>query len=228
VTAVPLQRSRGIVCVVSDRRRLAPAHDDACQLLALIEQARAAASAGADLFQVRESDLTDSELLRVTSDVLAAVGETGMQVLVNDRLDVALASGAHGVHLKGTGIPDGEARRLAPPGFLIGRSVHTAAEAARASAAVDFVVFGTVYATASKRPNHPFSGLGPLVAAVRAATVPVLAIGGIDAMRAKEIAGVAAGVAAISWFATSDRVRLAEAVRQARAAFDSTGPLDQH
>jgi thiamine-phosphate diphosphorylase len=145
-----------------------------------------------------------------------------MRVLVNDRLDVAIAARAHGVQLKGAGIGDAAARHLAPAGFLIGRSIHSVEEAVRTAA--DFLIFGTVYPTASKGPHQTVTGLEPLAAAARAASVPVLAIGGIDATRAPDVARVADGIAAIGWFSTIDRAKLAEAVREAREAFDSVEP----
>ncbi len=79
---------------------------------------------------------------------MTAVKGTRTRILVNDRLDVALAAGAHGVHLRGDSMPASRARSLAPIGFLIGRSVHSVDEAVRrhADGGVDYLLFGAVFA----------------------------------------------------------------------------------
>lgn len=163
----------------------------------------AAARAGVDLVQVRERDLEGGPLTRLVSRCVDAARGSATRILVNDRLDVALAAGAHGVHLPGHGVPAERARRVTPRGFLIGRSVHHATEAARVAAdgAVDYLVFGTVFQTASKGGVAP-AGVKGLAAAAAAVAVPVLAIGGVTADRVSEIArSGAAGLAAIGLFA---------------------------
>jgi len=124
-------------------------------------------------------------------------------VIVNDRLDVALARGAHGVHLKGRSVPPARARTMAPAGFLIGQSVHSPAEAAEAGESADYVIFGTVFETRSK-PGRTAAGCTALTGAIRATTVPVLAVGGVNVDNAAEVARAgAAGVAAIGLFASA-------------------------
>src|SRR5262249_58174695 len=98
-------------------------------------------------------------------------------LLVNDRVDVAVAVGADGVHLGGGSLPADVARRLLPPGALVGVSTHAPAEAA--SAMADFVFYGPVYATPSKAAFGPPQGLAALRQAAAAARVPLLAIGGV-------------------------------------------------
>jgi thiamine-phosphate pyrophosphorylase len=121
-------------------------------------------------------------------------------VLVNDRLDVALACGADGVHLRADSMSAAAARRLAPPPFLLGRSVHSVDEAATAGD-VDYLLAGTVWATRSKPHGHPCLGLTGLEAIVRSTSVPVVAIGGVTIDRARAARAVgAAGVAAIGLF----------------------------
>jgi thiamine-phosphate pyrophosphorylase len=226
---VPLPRTRGLVCIVTERHRLAPGQSAAVQRRALIAQAQAAADAGADLFQIRENDLTDIALLDLAEAVKGALGDAPIKVLVNDRLDVGLASRVDGLHLKESGIPVAEARSMAPAGWLIGVSGHSANQVAAAGQdAADYVVFGTVFPTPSKPAEHPWAGMEGLTRAVRATRVPVLAIGGIDEARVWDVARVAAGIAAIGWFATTDSHRLGAAVREARRAFDSTEPLHLH
>jgi len=141
---------------------------------------------------------------------------------VNDRLDVALATGAHGVHLPASGLLPSIARSIAPRRFSIGQSIHGDDEA---DAAADFALFGTVFPSLSKGPGQTCAGVDALAAASRRAPVPVLAIGGVTEATIAEVAAVSSGVAAIGWFATSDVRHLSQAVRCVRAAFDTITPL---
>ncbi len=219
---MPLVRARGIVCVVSDRRRLRPAADDATQLRAIVEQAWCASAAGVDLFQVRERDLSDRRLYALVIEVLAAVAGSATRVIVNDRLDIALAAGAHGVQLPSSGLPVVAVRANVPGEFLIGRSIHGSEQP---GPGIDFAIFGTVFPSASKPSGHASAGVEALAAASRRSGAPVLAIGGITADTVREVAAAASGVAAIGWLATTDSRRLAEAVAQVRAAFDTITPV---
>jgi thiamine-phosphate pyrophosphorylase len=189
---------RPLLCLVSDRRRVMPAGTDS--LLRLVAHA---ASAGVDLIHVREPDLDDRRLAALVAAAVAAVQGTGARVVVNDRLDVALSAGAHGVHLRADSISATAVRELAPGGFLIGRSIHSRAEAVLAArSGVDFLVAGTVYPTISKPDGSPLLGVSGLTEVVRAVDVPVLAIGGVVADKVWDIAAAgAAGVAAIGLFA---------------------------
>jgi thiamine-phosphate diphosphorylase len=189
------------ICLVSDRRRLVPADAPAdASRGCLVAQARHACDAGVDLIQIRERDLDAADLARLVGDVLAVTRGTPTRVVVNDRLDVALACGAHGVHLRGDSIPVGAARRLAPAGFLIGCSVHGIDDARRAADA-DYLIAGTVFTTTSKPAGQPLLGADGLRSLVRASKVPVLAIGGITEDRIDQIAAAGAmGFAAIGLF----------------------------
>lgn len=132
---------------------------------------------------------------------MAVAHPGGARIVVNDRLDVALACGAAGVHLRSDSVSPGAARTLAPPGFLIGRSVHSAAEAREAAPDADYLIAGTVFATPSKPSGHRLLGLDGLAAIVRSVNVPVLAIGGMTVERLSEVAATgAAGVAGIGIF----------------------------
>src|SRR4030095_10474416 len=117
--------------------------------------------------------------------------------------------GAHGVHLRGDSMPASRARALAPIGFLIGRSVHTVAEAvtAHAEGGLDYLLFGAVFATASK-PGQPPAGVQALADVVGATPLPVLAGGGLSSDTAPQLDG--AGWAAMGWFADGDEVTVAE------------------
>jgi len=112
----------------------------------------------------------------------------GARLLINDRVDVALAAGADGVHLPATSFACGDARRLIGDERLIGVSTHSVAEvAAAAQSGADFVVLGPIYATPSKVSLGQPLGTAVLAAATRRAAVPVLAIGGIDAVNAAAV-----------------------------------------
>lgn len=185
------------------------------RLDALTHQAAAAAAAGVDLFQVREPQCEAAALAEIVAAVCQAVRGSHTRVLVNERLDIALAVGAHGVHLRASSMPAAAVRRLAPPGFLIGRSVHTPTEAAEAGP-VDYVLAGTVLPSASKPQGHPTLGEEGLRAIVVAARVPVLAVGGLTVADVALVARAgAAGLAAIGLFAAADRLPMTVAALRA-------------
>lgn len=192
----------------------------------LVERLRAAADAGIHLLQIRERQLEARPLFELVRAVVAAVEGTPARVIVNDRADVALAAGAHGVHLRGDSPSAARVRSLVPHGFVIGRSVRSAAEAQAAAAGggLDYLLFGTVFATASK-PGVPAAGVDALATAVSATSLPVLAIGGVTAARVVEVArSGAAGVAAISLFECDSFDRLVPGLRASFAsAFKPSG-----
>jgi thiamine-phosphate pyrophosphorylase len=210
-----------VTCLVTDRRRLPHQSTDD-----LIRLCGAASEARVDLIQVRERDLAARDLLAMVGRVLDVTRGTSTAVLVNDRLDVALAAGARGVHLRGDSVPAPAVRTLLPRPFTITRAVHDPAEAedAASSGAVDLLVFGTVYASPSKPRLHAVAGLGALGEAVARSTVPVLAIGGVDETRFEEIATAgAAGVAAIDLFVRAFRSGPAELRRIVQRVRDAFG-----
>ena len=157
-----------------------------------------ARNAGVDWIQIREKDLPVRDLCDLVRQALKVAGES--KVLVNSRVDVALASGAHGVHLPAGSIPPLEWRRIVPAGFLIGVSCHTVAELQAADAA-DFAVYGPVFRPLSKADYRPSIGLDGLREGCRAARVPVLALGGVTWENAVDcVAAGAAGVSGITLF----------------------------
>lgn len=225
-----------LLCLVTDRHRLSArigSPPDADRTTdALLTQTTAAAEAGVRLIQIREPDLPSGALVGLVRAIRAAVARHGTLVVVNDRLDVALAAAADGVHLKAASVPVIDAARIAPPQWLIGRSVHCLTDIAhRDTAGAHYLIVGTVFPTASKPAGWQTVGLSGLEAAVRAASpVPVLGIGGIGPTEAAEVGRTgAAGVAAVDAFLPTDRARIADTVHEGvlrmRIAFDSTYPL---
>jgi thiamine-phosphate pyrophosphorylase len=182
------------LCYITDRRALAPQP--------LLARIAAAARAGVDLVQVREKDLPTRELLDLTRAALECAHHSAVRVVVNDRLDVALALGAAGVHLTTTSIPARVVRGVCPGNFLVGVSCHSLEEAIEAeSSAADYILLGPIFPTPSKLPYGPPLGLGKLGEVTKRVKIPVLALGGITVERVKEcLAAGASGIAGISIF----------------------------
>ena len=163
--------------------------------------------------QIREKDLTARELLDLTRAAIAISREElrgvhgATRILVNDRLDVALAAGAAGVHLGRNSVPARAAINWlragnAPPNFLVGTSCHSIEEVREAEdAGASYAFFGPVFDTPSKRSFGPPQGMARLAEACRSVRIPVIAIGGVNEENSVECfrAG-AAGIAAIRMF----------------------------
>ncbi len=194
----------------------------------LVHRVRGAARAGVHLIQIREARLEAGALARLVRACLDAVAGTRARVVVNDRLDVALATGAHGVHLRAVSPAGPVVRSCCPPGFLVSRSVHSGDEAAAVAreGGLDYLLAGTVFPTPSK-PGASGVGLEGLTAAVNVTSLPVLAVGGVDGSRAAGVArSGAAGFAAIRFW-TVPEPELRGAVRDVVAAFtQSRRPTD--
>ena len=209
------QRKRPILCYVTDRRSLSDAKPLEC-VATLAKKIEHVAAAGIDWVQIREKDLPAAELAALTRQSLdiakhSAKSANAIRVLVNDRLDVAIAERAHGVHLGEKGLPVAEAKRLVESArgrhalddsFLIGVSCHSleAAQAAQRNGA-DYIFFGPVFATPSKAPFGAPQGTERLEQVCRSLSIPVLAIGGISLENVPACMRVGAtGIAAIRLF----------------------------
>jgi thiamine-phosphate pyrophosphorylase len=177
--------------LVTDRRRAAGG-----DLPAAVERALAG---GVRAVQLREKDLSGRELYELAVVLRALTSRHGARLLVNDRVDVAIAAGADGVHLGTASIPPGDARRLLGTEALIGCSTHDLREIAAADAGgADFVTFGPVYATPSKVPFGLPVGVEALRAACTRTRLPVFALGGIGAENAGKVLDAGAwGIGAI-------------------------------
>lgn len=172
-----------------------------------LEVARRAVEGGADVIQLRDKNLTAAELYDLATNMRAVVHGAGRLLIVNDRLDIALAAGADGVHLGQDDLPVAAARRLAP-GLVIGASVSSVPEAVRAERdGADYVAVSPLFDTRSKDDAGPGRGLDALRSIRRAVTVPVIGIGGIGpAQVAEVIAAGADGIAVISAVVSQDDI----------------------
>jgi thiamine-phosphate pyrophosphorylase len=214
---------------VTDRRGLEAAPvsshaqsglSDAAGARSLRDPIRLAAAAGASWIQIREKDLEGGALTELVRLAVSVTRGTSTSVFVNDRLDVALAAGAAGIHLGEKSLPlevVAEWRRTsAKMDFLIGASCHSL-ESARVAEArgADYIFFGPVFATPSKAEFGAPQGIERLREVCASVRIPVLAIGGVNAENARAcIAAGAAGIAAIRLFqAAENAADLAERLR---------------
>jgi thiamine-phosphate pyrophosphorylase len=166
----------------------------------VVDVVLAALAAGAPAVQVRAKDASARELLELGRAILPAARATDALLFVNDRLDVALALGADGVHLGPDDVPVAAARRVAPEGFLVGASTDDPEVARRLVAdGASYIGCGTVYATTTKPDAGDVIGLDGLERVAGAVGAPVIAIGGITVERSAEVAAHtrAAGVAVV-------------------------------
>jgi thiamine-phosphate pyrophosphorylase len=236
-----------ILCYVTDRvslsrdqlRERCPEHltenaAPANPFAPLLSRITAVAAAGIDWIQLREKDLSAVDCARLTRAAIASCaglnpsGKTSSaihdRIIVNDRLDVALAEHAGGVHLGENSIPIAEVRCLLqnvatenlPTQFLAGVSCHSLASAqAAAAAGADYLFFGPIFTTPSKKRFGEPQDLARLAEVCRSVRIPVLAIGGITAANATHCLDCgASGIAAIRLFQQSrDLVQLANSLR---------------
>ena len=157
---------------------------------------------GVHFIQIREKDLSDRELFELARRAVTLTAKTKCRILVNGRADVALAAGAHGVHLPSAGLRIPDLRPWVPRGFLMGVSAHSLRDALRASAeGADYVLLGPVFPTESKLRYGPPLGLSYLSRVCSRVPLPVLGLGGISEDRVDEVLATgAAGVAGITMF----------------------------
>ncbi len=188
--------NKPLLYLITDRQQFTSPHHQ-------LEAIAAAAQASCQLIQIREKDLPPRELRDFVRAAIGRAKPHGARVLVNDRVDVALAAGADGVHLRANSLPAVEVRRIvSQQDFLIGVSTHSLIEAQAAkTGGADFIVCGPVFPTPSKAGFGAPLGLDRFAEICRAVNLPVLALGGITMSNfAEPLARGAAGIAAISLF----------------------------
>lgn len=186
-------------------------------IIACAKEARAAIEGGASVIQVRLKDAPAGEVLRLAREVVAIAAGRAL-VLVNDRADLALLSGADGVHVGDEDLPPAEARRLVGPELLVGRTTRTLAEARAALLeGADHVGFGPIFATRTKALAVAPRGVPALREVAAALAAPVVAIGGIGADTIGSVAGAGAACAAVvgALFASGDPIENARLLRDA-------------
>lgn len=186
---------------------------------ALAAKASAAVAGGVNMVQLRDKDMPSGRLFQLAQDLRQATQGKAL-LIINDRIDVALAVGADGVQLGEEALPVEAARKLAGSALLIGRSVHSLEGAAAAEqAGASFLVVGTIFPTGS-HPGAPPAGLSLLAQVGRAVRIPFLAIGGVEAANVGAVlAQGASGAAVISAIlAQPDPETAARALRQAMSS----------
>ena len=167
------------------------------KIIELTETIRLASAAGVSLVQIREKHLPARLVFDLAVAAVAAVSETAGKVLVNDRFDIAIAAGAHGVHISADSIPAATVRRCVPNGFIIGCSAHSlSAVLAAKDAGADFATFSPIFVTPEKGEPKGLDQLAMVCSS--AGSFPVIALGGVsEANVARVIERGAAGAAAI-------------------------------
>lgn len=182
-----------------------------CRGRTLADVVAAAVQGGATCVQLRDKHLPTRDLLAQALLLKNLLGPTGVPLVVNDHVDVALACGADGVHLGQGDMPVDEARRLLPPHVFLGWSVETAADVARsASMPVDYLGVSPVFATPTKTDTKAPWGLDGLQRVRAQTSLPLVAIGGIHAGNAREVLQAGAdGLAVVSALCAADDPRAA-------------------
>jgi len=216
---MPLNLSRPILYLITRGATTDGTTPDAPEFALILRQVSAAVAAGINLIQIREKQLTGRVLFELVERASHLTRGTGTRLLVNDRADVSVGAGADGVHLTAQSLDAAMIRKTFGKEVLIGASPHSLAEARAAQEqGADFIVFGPVFETQSKKQFGPPVGLEELSDVTRElGDFPVLALGGISAANAADcFAAGAQGIAGISLFSDSKNLMsVAHALRNA-------------
>lgn len=213
-----------LLYLISDRRALFSPQESFSEAFAhqrLLKLAENAAQAGIDLFQLREKDLPSRAAFELAAEMAQIFRSTQTRLLVNDRFDLALGAGAHGVHLTSRSMRAADVRRCVPVGFLIGVSTHSQEEIALAEPGADFAVCGPLF----EMPSKPKLGLEKFSAFAHQTGLPLIALGGITVENIHQLknSGVA-GIASIRLFAQgawSDSKTFSQYISTLRSAWNN-------
>jgi len=180
------------------------------------EQVELLSAGGATLIQLREKEMSPREFYPQAKEAVAVAARRGVQLIINDRVDMALAVGGHGVHLGQDDMPPEAARRLLGAEAVIGYSTHNLEQAIAATKLpIDYLAIGPIFATISKSDTAPVLGLDGLRAVRQAiGTFPLVAIGGISQANARQVVEAGADSVAVISALLSDPTRINEATRQ--------------
>ena len=195
--------------------RVYPITDTTISGLSHAEQVRRLAAGGATIVQLREKAMPARDFYVEAKTAVAVAREAGVQVIINDRVDIALAVAADGVHLGQDDMPVEVARRLLGPRSIIGFSTHNLHQAKDAlNLPVDYLAVGPIFATKTKENPDPELGLAGLSSIAGLGTHPLVAIGGITQSNAREVCAAGATSLALISFLLSD----ADAITERTAA----------
>ena len=200
---MPLNLQTPISYPITSGRSTPQTTPDDPEFSSILRLVQAAVTSEIPLFQIREKSLTARVLFELAQRAAEITRGSQTRLLINDRADIASAAGADGVHLASHSLPADVVRKIFGPDFVIGVSTHSLAESRAAqSAAADFVVFGPIFDTESKRVFGEPQGLDKLrEVALALQPFPVIAIGGITTDNVDQcLANHASGVAAIRMF----------------------------
>jgi thiamine-phosphate pyrophosphorylase len=191
-----------------------------CAQLGLVETVLAAVAGGATLVQLRDKDASDEAFVAMGRQLKSALGQAGVPLIVNDRLDAVAAIGADGLHVGQSDMPAREARARLGPDRWLGLSIEAPDQVATVDPVlVDYVGAGPVFATGTKADHAPPMGIDGLSVVASKSPVPTVAIGGLDiAAVASVLAAGAVGLAIVSAICAAPDPR--EAAHQFRLAID--------
>jgi thiamine-phosphate pyrophosphorylase len=171
-----------------------------CAALGIERVVAEAVAGGVTMVQLRDDATSTPDLVDLARRLVALLAPLAVPLVVNNRLDVALAAGAHGLHVGQSDTPPEEARRCLGPGPILGLSITDPAQIAAVDPrAVDYLGVGPIFATATKADAAPAMGLAGLTTARAATPLPIVAIGGIDEANAAAVVRAGAdGLAVVS------------------------------
>jgi thiamine-phosphate pyrophosphorylase len=205
--------------------RVYPLTDVRLSGLSHAEQARRFCAGGASLVQLREKQLPALQFYEQAKEAMSVALSSGIWLVINDRVDVALAVGAHGVHLGQDDMPPEAARRLLGPAAIIGYSTHNLEQAEKAlSLPIDYLAIGPIFSTASKTDTAPTLGLDGLRGVRKiVGDFPLVAIGGISHANARDVIQAGADSVAVISALVSEPDRVTESTRKLVAGMATDG-----